>query len=56
MRVEILREAEQELLESVEYYERIESGLGLSLRNEISSSIAWIVQNPFVPRVRSRGY
>jgi len=39
MRVEILLEAENELLESIEYYEEIEPGLGLSLRDEVRSSI-----------------
>jgi len=36
MRVEILLEAENELLESIEYYEEIEPGLGLSLRDEFA--------------------
>lgn len=56
MRVEILLEAETELLESIDYYEGIEPGLGLSLKDEVRSSIAWIARNPFVPRLRSRGY
>ena len=56
MRIEILQEAEEELNESVGYYEETEPGLGLRLKEEIHSVILWIQNNPEVPRLRPERY
>ncbi len=56
MRTEILREAEDELNESIAYYEEVEAGLGLRLKEEVRAAILWIQSNPESPRVRPNGY
>jgi plasmid stabilization system protein ParE len=53
---EILQEAEDELNEAIGYYEEIEAGLGLRLKEETRAAISWIVANPLLSRVRSKGY
>ena len=42
MKIEILHEAEEELSEAVAYYEGIESGLGVRLKEEVRMVIHWI--------------
>jgi toxin ParE1/3/4 len=54
--VEILREAQEELDASIAYYEAIEAGLGIRLKEEARAVIQWIKKNPEVPRLRANGY
>ncbi len=56
MNIEILQEAEDELNASVAYYEDIEAGLGIRLKEEARAVIKWIERNPEVPRLRPQGY
>jgi toxin ParE1/3/4 len=56
VKVEILREAQEELDASIAYYEDIESGLGIRLKEEVRVAIQWIGKNPDVPRLRAKGY
>jgi len=56
MRIEILHEAEAELNEAITYYEEIESGLGIRLKEEVRAVIQWIGDNPEGPRLRPKGY
>ena len=56
MRLEILHEAEEELNEAIAYYEEIESGLGIRLKEEVRAVIRWIGDNPELPRLRPKEY
>jgi toxin ParE1/3/4 len=56
MRLEILREAEEELVSAIEWYEGAEPGLGQHLKEEVRSHLLWIQKNPELPRLRSKGY
>ena len=56
MKIEILHEAEEELTEAVAYYEEIEPGLGIRLKEEVRAIIRWIGDNPEIPRLRPKGY
>lgn len=56
MKVEILQEAEDELNAAVAYYEDIETGLGIRLKDEARAAIQWIERNPEAPRLRVKGY
>lgn len=56
MKLHILEEAEQEFLEAIQYYEDINSGLGVRLKKQVNRIIHWIRSNPELPRLRSRGY
>mgnify|MGYP005837944891 FL=1 len=56
MRVEILEAAEWELGEAIAYYEQLEPGLGLRLKDMVREAIEWIALNPEVPRLRASGY
>ena len=56
MRIEILREAEDELSEAVAYYEEKEPGLGVRLKAEVRAVIQWIDNSPEIPRLRPKGY
>ena len=56
MNIEILREAEDELNAAVAYYEEIEPGLGIRLKEEARAVIRWIGENPELPRLRAKGY
>jgi plasmid stabilization system protein ParE len=55
MKVEILQEAEEELTEAIVYYEEIEPGLGLQLKEEVRTVIRWIADHPEIPRLRGKG-
>ncbi len=55
-KIEIIEAAEQELSEAIAYYQEIESGLGLRLKEEIRAAIQWIGLNPELPRLRPKGY
>ncbi len=56
MKLEILHEAEAELNEAIAYYEEIESGLGIRLKEDVRAVICWIGDNPELPRLRPKGY
>ncbi len=56
MKVEILQEADDELKASIGYYEEIEPGLGIRLKEQARTAILWIANNPEVPRLRPKGY
>ena len=56
MNVQVLQEAEDELNASVAYYEDIEAGLGVRLKEEARAVIRWIGENPKAPRLRPKGY
>ena len=56
MRVEIVTEAQDELNAAVAYYEAIEKGLGIRLKEEVRATIRWIANHPEVPRLRAMGY
>jgi plasmid stabilization system protein ParE len=56
MNIEIVREAEDELYGSIEYYEEIEPGLGVRFKEEVRQAIQWIHSNPLLPRIRPKGY
>lgn len=51
-----LAEAEQDLVESVAYYEARQPGLGKRLRDEVVATVEWIAQHPDVPRLRRKKY
>ncbi len=56
MRLEILRQAENELAKAIAYYEELESSLGLRLKEESRAAMRWIQENPTVPHLRPKGY
>ena len=56
MNISILDEAEAELTEAVAYYQEIESGLGLRLKEEVRGVLQWILLNPTLSRIRPKGY
>ena len=56
MNIHILREAEEELSEAIQYYEDITPGLGIRLKNQVKQGIRWIEDNYELPRVRQKGY
>jgi toxin ParE1/3/4 len=56
MKIEILHQAEEELIKAVAYYEEIEPGLGVRLKEEVRTVIRWIGDNPEIPRLRPNGY
>jgi hypothetical protein len=56
MRIEILEEAEQELVEAIIYYEQLEPGLGFRLKEMARETIQWIARHPDIPRLRPTGY
>jgi toxin ParE1/3/4 len=56
MKFQVLKDAEDELTEAVEYYEEIEPGLGIALKEEARTVLQWIRNNHAVPRVRPKGY
>ena len=56
MKIEILHAAEEELNDAIAYYEEIESGLGVRLKEEVRIVIQWIGENPEISRLRPKGY
>ena len=56
MKVEILQEAQDELDAAIGYYEEIEPGLGIRLKQEVRATIEWIAKNRQAPRLRAKGY
>lgn len=56
MNIEILQQADDELNAAVAYYEGIEPGLGIRLKEEARAVIQWIEKNPEAPSLRAKGY
>ena len=56
MKLVLLDEAQQELIDAITYYEGIESSLGRRLRDEVTSNLAWIRAHPELPRLRPPGF
>jgi hypothetical protein len=56
MVVEFLPQAKSELMDAVAYYEGELSGLGQRFWDEVDEHIAWIAENPDIPRLRNGGY
>jgi len=56
MNLRILDEAAAEFADAIARYESIESGLGVRLKEEVQSVVAWIADHPELPHVRSWGY
>ena len=56
MTVDFLEEAEQELLESVLWYESREHGLGRRFRSEVAHVLSRIVEDPLLWRERLGEY
>ncbi|MFZ4779427.1 MAG: type II toxin-antitoxin system RelE/ParE family toxin [Terrimicrobiaceae bacterium] len=56
MRLHILREAEDELSEAIQYYEDITPGLGIRLKHQVKQALYWIENNHELPSVRPNGY
>ena len=52
MNTRILDEAASEFADAIARYESIESGLGVRLKQEVKSALAWISAHPELPRVR----
>jgi|SRR6267142_728365 len=56
MKVVLLHDAEIEFWESVDYYERQYSGLGIRFKEEVDRFLEQIQGDPLIPRVRKYGY
>jgi plasmid stabilization system protein ParE len=54
--LQIIQEAQDELNEAIAYYEEIQTGLGVRLKEEARGAIRWICDNPDLPRLRPKGY
>jgi plasmid stabilization system protein ParE len=56
MIVEFLPQAKAELMDAADYYEGELNGLGQRFWDELDRHIAWIAENPELPRLREGGY
>ncbi|RPJ32162.1 MAG: type II toxin-antitoxin system RelE/ParE family toxin [Verrucomicrobiaceae bacterium] len=56
MNLRILEEAEVELTDAIARYQSMELGLGVRLKEEVKSTLAWIAGHPETPRLRFLGY
>lgn len=56
MNLRILDDAASEFAAAIGRYESIESGLGVRFKVEVKAVVAWIADQPEIPRVRSKGY
>ncbi len=56
MKKRFLRQALDEFIDAINYYEERQAGLGLRFKNEVDRHVKWILENPLVPRRRSGGY
>jgi len=54
--VVLVDEAQSELVAAIARYESIEIDLERKLRDEVTSSLAWIQAHPHIVRIRPRGY
>ncbi|MFH0924582.1 MAG: type II toxin-antitoxin system RelE/ParE family toxin [bacterium] len=52
----ILKEAFEELNDTIVYYEEQQDGLGLRLKDEVDRHVNWILGNSSIPRIRRGGY
>ncbi|GAA5495192.1 hypothetical protein Rhal01_01367 [Rubritalea halochordaticola] len=56
MRVEFISEAREDLLDAIGYYESMDQGLGLRLRDEVASLLETVSSAPLLWRERKGGY
>ena len=56
MKLQFLPEAKSELIETVEYYENLEVGLGIRFKEEVLNVLEWIRENSDKPRLRKNEY
>ena len=56
MKLEFLKQAENDLIEAIAYYEEKEPGLGLKLRDEVRKVCSSIANDPCLWREREGGY
>ena len=56
MNLRIVHEASTELADAIVYYEAIENGLGVRLKEEVRNALAWIAENPELARLRSHDH
>jgi len=56
MKVVLQHDAEIEFWESVDYYERQASGLGIRFKEEVDRFLERIQADPFLPRLRNNSY
>lgn len=56
MTIRVVPEARLELRDAVDYYEKLQSGLGRRLWLETDEHILWLSLNTEVPRLRPAGY
>lgn len=56
MKLAFLREAEDEVNQAIAYYEEIEPGLGIRLKEETRRLGQWIEHNSTVPSPKPPGY
>ena len=52
----ILDVAIGELKNGILYYENLEKGLGIRLKNEIDNKVNWLQKNPEILHIREDGY
>ena len=52
----ILEIATDELKDAILYYENLERGLGIRLRNEVDHKVNWLQGNPEILHIREDGY
>ncbi len=56
MKLQILVEAEDELNAAIAYYENVQAGLGLRLKQEARATLRWILDHFDLPPLRPKGY
>ncbi len=56
MKKVILRQAFNELVDAIAYYEEQNSGLGAKPKYEVDKHVNWILKNHYIPNLRNGGY
>ena len=56
MNLRVLAEAEDELNAAIAYYENVQSGLGIRLKEEARGTLRWILEHSDLPSLRAAGY
>ena len=56
MNLRFVHEASSELVGAIAYYEEIEYGLGVRLKEQVWTVLTWIAENPELPRLRAAGH
>ena len=56
MNLRIVDQAADELGDAIARYESIESGLGVRLKQDVKTAVAWIADHAELPRSRPMGY